>query len=196
MGKGDETRASILRQALDLVTEVGLEGLTIGTLARRVGMSKSGLYAHFGSKEDLQSQVLDTAAEKFVRGVVLKAIKRPRGLPRVRALFNLWLDWSTVEHSGGCPFIAAATEFDDRPGSVRDRVVTHLGDVVETLARSARISVEEGHFRHDLADDQFAFEVWAILLAYHHFARLMRCKEARQRADRAFATLLNASQPS
>ena len=194
MTKGDDTRRSILKQALDLSSEVGLEGLTLGALAKRVGMSKSGLYAHFESKEDLQCQVLDTAAELFVEVVLTRALKEPRGLPRVRALFELWLDWSAEEFSGGCPFIAAATEFDDRFGKVRDRLLIHNRDLLETVARAARIGVEEGHFRADLDADQFAFEFWSTLLAFHHYTRLMRREDARNRASLSLDNLIrNAS---
>ena len=174
MSKKTDTRTAILRQALDLSSEVGLEGLSVGSLAKRVGMSKSGLYAHFESKEDLQSKVLNTAAEVFVDVVMVRALKKPRGLPRIQALFDLWLEWSSGEHSGGCPFISAATEYDDRPGPVRDTLVAHLNDLQGAIARAARISIEEGHFRNDLDVDQFTFEFWGILSSYHHFARLMR----------------------
>lgn len=193
MSKGKETRNHILRQALDLSSEVGLEGLTIGALAKRVGMSKSGLYAHFESKEDLQNRVLNAAAERFVDAVLAQAIKRPRGLPRVQALFQRWLEWATEELSGGCPFIAAATEFDDRPGPVRDQLVAHIRDVPKSIARAAQISIEEGHFRDDLDADQFAFEFWGILLAYHNYARLMRRDDARKRASQAFENLIQNS---
>ena len=190
MSKGDDTRRFILHQALDLSTQVGLEGLTVGTLAKRVGMSKSGLYAHIGSKEELQSQVLDAAVALFVEQVLTKVFQHPRGLPRVRELFQLWLNWTTDTLSGGCPFIAAAAEFDDRPGPVRDTLVRHQRDVIETIERATRISVAEGHFHADLDVEQFAFGFWAILLAYHHFARLMRRDDARDLAGRAFDKLV------
>jgi AcrR family transcriptional regulator len=190
MSKGQETRDRILLQALHQASEVGLEGLTVGDLAGRVGMSKSGLYAHFASKEDLQCRVLDTAADQFVDLVVAPALKEPRGLPRIRALFARWLDWATRQLSGGCPFVAAAVEFDDRPGAVRDRLVSHLKDVLGTIARAASISVEEGHFREDMDPDQFAFEFWGILQAFHHYARLFRHEDARARADAAFEVLV------
>lgn len=193
MTKGEDTRGAILRQALDLTSEVGLVGLTIGELARRAGMSKSGLYAHFESKEDLQSQVLDAAAGYFVDMVIAKALKQPRGLPRVTALFHLWLDWSTRKLSGGCPFIAAATEFDDRAGPVRENLVAHLRDVTETVVRAAQISVEEGHFRRDLDVAQFVFEFWGIILSHHQSSRLMGQEDARARADKAFANLVTAA---
>ena len=190
MSKGDDTRSHILRRALDLTSEVGFEGLTIGVLAKLVRMSKSGLYAHFESKEDLQRQVLEHAADHFVDVVVRKAIAEPRGLPRVRALYQRWLDWTTVELSGGCPFFAAAIEYDDRPGPVRDKLVAQQHEVLETVARAARIAVDAGHFHAALDAEQFAFEFWAILQAYHHFARLLQRADARSRADQAFDSLL------
>lgn len=190
MSKGDDTRGHILSRALDLASKVGLVGLTIGALAKQVKMSKSGLYAHFDSKEELQLQVLDVAAEHFVDVVLRRAFKEARGLPRVRALFRSWLDWETEELSGGCPFFTAATEYDDRPGPVRDKLVTQQQEVLETIARSASFAVQEEHFRADLDVDQFAFEFWAILQAYHHFARLLRREDARARADQAFHSLI------
>jgi AcrR family transcriptional regulator len=190
MSKGKKTRETILTLALDLSTKIGLEGLTVGSLAKLVGMSKSGLYAHFDSKEALQSQVLDAAATHFIDAVVAPALKQPRGLPRLQSLFDLWLDWGTEGLSGGCPFIGAAAEFDDRDGPVRQTLVGHQRDVLETVSRAARICVTEGHFRTDLDVEQFAFEFWAIVLAYHHFARLLRRDDARPRATRAFTTLL------
>ena len=193
MGKGENTRKSILKRALDLSSRVGLEGLTIGVLARHANMSKSGLYAHFLSKEDLQSRVLDEAAELFVKTVVAKAIKHPRGLPRIEAFFELWLDWSGERLTGGCPFVAAATEFDDRSGKVRDTLVGHLKNLTESIERSAIIGVEEGHLKPDLDVEQFSFEFWCIFLGYHHFSRLIRHGDARARARRAFEALLQRS---
>lgn len=194
MSKGDETRSEILKQALDLASQVGLEGLTIGSLAKRVGMSKSGLYAHFGSKEELQTRVLDTAAEIFTRVVLTKAFKKPRGVPRIRAIFDIWLEWYSGHMSGGCPFIAAAAELDDRPGPVREKLVNHLQDVTRMILRAAKLAVKEGHFRRDLDLEQFAFEFWAIILAYHYYARLLHHEEVRERADRAFRRLLKEAE--
>ena len=190
VSKGDDTRQVILRQALELSSELGLEGLTVGVLAKRVGMSKSGLYAHFDSKEALQSQVLEAAAERFVEVVLRPAIALPRGLPRVEALFHRWVDWSVAELRGGCPFIAASAEYDDRPGPMRDLVVHHLEAVYATISRAAAIAVDEGHFRVDLDIDQFAFEFWGILLSFHHFARLLERDDAQQLASSAFDLLL------
>ncbi len=193
MSKGDQTRAAILDRALDHSTEVGLEGLSVGTLARKVGLSKSGLYAHFDSKEDLQRQILDTDAVRFVDRVVRPALAAPRGVPRIEAFVARWLDWSSSGLAGGCPFVSAATEFDDRPGPVRDTLVGHLRTLTETIATSAALAVQEGHLKDNLDVDQFAFQIWSILLAYHHYARLLDDVAARARAETACAELIDAA---
>jgi AcrR family transcriptional regulator len=191
MSKGDDTRAAILGEAVAAASRYGLEGLTIGQLARRVGLSKSGLFAHFGSKEDLQLQVLESAVERFVENVVAPALKAPRGLPRVRALFEGWLGWENdPELPGGCVFIALANELDDRPGPLRDLLVGYQRDWTGALATAARIAVEEGHFRPDLDCEQFAYDLYATILAYHHFNRLLRDPGSERRARSAFEQLL------
>ncbi len=190
MSKGADTRRQVLHQALEISSEIGLEGLTFGVLAKRVGMSKSGLYAHFDSKEDLQARVLDTAAERFVDVVMSRVLKQPRGLPRVEALFHQWITWATEELSGGCPFIAAASEFDDRPGVVRDRVINHLRDVLGTISRAAEIAMEEGHFHPQLDVARFAFEFWSILLGHHLYARLRLYDDPGRMAEDAFTDLI------
>lgn len=196
MSKGDETRHAILRQALDLSSEVGLEGLSFGVLAKRAGMSKSGLYAHFDTKENLQCQVLDAAAVRFVDVVLAPALKEKRGLPRLRKLFEHWLHWEGEELSGGCPFIAAASEFDDKQGPVKDHLVGHLQDLLGAIARAAQIAVDEGEFRHDLDTEQFAYEFWAVLVTYQHFLRLLGRPDAGARARRAFDSLVRGAQAS
>lgn len=192
MGKGEATRSGILGTALSLASEVGLEGLSIGALAERAGMSKSGLFAHFGSKEELQVAVLDEAARRFVELVVAPALKERRGEPRVRALFERWLLWARQDFQpGGCVFLAASVELDDRPGPARDRLVATQRDWLSTLATAARIAVEEGHFRADLDPEQFAFEVYGIAQTYHQFNRLLRDPEAPKRARAAFDRLVD-----
>ena len=170
---------------------MGLEALTIGELARRVGMSKSGLFRHFDSKENLQLQVLERTAERFVEVVVAPALKQPRGAPRLRALFENWLAWpEKAELPGGCPFVSAASELDDRPGPVRERLVAYQRDWLETLATATRSGIADGKLRAGLDVDQFVFEVFSITLAFHHFRRLLRLPEAKARARRAFERLL------
>jgi AcrR family transcriptional regulator len=189
--KGEATRAAILDEALALASQVGLEGLSIGELARRLGMSKSGLFAHFASKENLQLEVLRSAADRFVETVIRPALEQPRGEPRVRALFENWLGWARADFSpGGCLFVSAAVELDDRPGAPRDFLVGAQRDFLGAIATAARISVEEGHFRRDLDPEQFAYDLYSIYLAYHHFSRLLRSPEAEARLRRSFAELL------
>lgn len=189
MGKGDETRAQVLAVGLDIVSEVGLEALTIGTLAERAGMSKSGLYAHFDSKEDLQCQVLDAASERFTQAVFIPALSAPRGLPRLQRLMELWMLWETDELPGGCPFVAAAADYDDREGPVRDRVVFYLDRLLAELEKAVRMAVDEGHFRADVDTRAYTFEAWGVILAYQHWARLLKTEDAADRANAAFASL-------
>jgi AcrR family transcriptional regulator len=191
--KGAETREAILAHALGLATRIGFEGLTIGRLAEDLRMSKSGLFAHFRSKEALQLDILRMAAARMVESVVKPALTIPRGEPRVRALFERWLAWEqSPSLPGGCPFMAASFELDDRPGPVRDFVVQSLRDWIDTLAGAARIAVQEGHFGADLDCEQFAHDCQGIGLAFVHASRLMRDPKARVRAGRAFETLLQS----
>lgn len=196
MSKGEETRRAILSDALAQASVLGLEGLTIGSLARSTGLSKSGLYAHFDSKEALQRAVIDAARDRFVSMVVSPALRAPRGEPRIRALFDRWLEWEDLsELPGGCPFIAAGTELDDRPGPVRERLVETQRDWIDTLSGAARIAVEQGHFRADLDLAQFAYELWGMVLAYHWYRRLLDRDDARERLTTAFETLIERSRP-
>jgi AcrR family transcriptional regulator len=192
--KGEQTREAILAHALGLATRIGFEGLTIGRLADDLRMSKSGLFAHFRSKEGLQLEILRMAGARMVDTVVKPALATPRGEPRVRALFERWLAWEqSPSLPGGCPFMAASFELDDRPGPVRDFVVQNLRDWMDTLAGAARIAVQEGHFRADLDTEQFAHDCQGIGLAFVHASRLMRDPRARERAQSAFESLLRAS---
>jgi AcrR family transcriptional regulator len=190
MGKGAQTRESILRQAADLSSTLGLEGLSIGVLAKEAGLSKSGLYAHFRSKEQLQRAVLDATAERFIDVVISPALKQPRGRPRLQALFDRWLHWEESVFSGGCVFMAASVEFDDRPGAVRDSLRGHLRDLLGAVERAASIAVSEGHLAAELDTAQFAFDFWSLLLGYQSYSRLLDDADARARAESAFANLL------
>jgi AcrR family transcriptional regulator len=190
-GKGEQTREAILERALHLASEVGLEGLTIGRLAEALDLSKSGLFAHFRSKEALQIQTLERAAAKFDEVVVRPALAAPRGEPRVRALFENWLRWpKVVPQPGGCIFVTASIELDDRPGPARDRLVRLQQDWLDVLAGAVRIAVKEGHFRRQVDPDQFAFELYGIMLICHHFTRLLRDPQAAERSRASFEALL------
>jgi AcrR family transcriptional regulator len=192
MRKGEATRAAILEHGVELATETGLDGLTIGRLATDLGLSKSGLFAHFKSKEALQIQVLDAAAERFVEEVVRPAVKQPRGEPRLAALFEQWLAWTKSNSGpGGCVFVAAAAERDDRPGPVRDRLVALQKGWLEVIATVYRTGVEERHFRSDVDVEQFAYELYSVMLGFHHAERLLRDPRADARANAAFERLLS-----
>jgi AcrR family transcriptional regulator len=191
MGKGELTRQAILERATALASRVGLAGVTIGHLSEELGLSKSGLFAHFGAKETLQVEVLRFAADRFVQDVVRPALAAPRGEPRVRAIFERWLAWG-CSHSvpGGCLFVASATELDDRPGPAREELVKLQRDWLETIATCFRTGITEGHFRREADPEQFAYDLYSVMLGWHHATRLMNDPEADARARRAVDALL------
>lgn len=191
--KGELTRRAILDEAIQVASQDGLSGLTIGRLAAHTGMSKSGLFAHFKSKESLQLQVLEHGRERFIDSVIRPALAAPRGLTRVRTLFDQWLTWSGDELNGGCLFVAAAVELDDRPGPARDSLVRSERDWLETIATIAATAVAEAEFRADLDADQFAFELHGVMLTHHHASRLLRDECAPERTRRAFESLIAAA---
>ncbi|HET7747338.1 MAG TPA: TetR/AcrR family transcriptional regulator [Vicinamibacteria bacterium] len=192
--KGEHTRQSILKHALALSSQVGLGGLTIGHLAEQLGLSKSGLFAHFRSKEALQIQVLQYAAEQFVQRVVRPALTAPRGEPRVRAIFERWSEWGMHRPlPGGCVFVAAASELDDQPGPVRDQLVRTQREWLDFLATASRMGVEKGEFRAEADADQFAHDLYGIMLAFHHAHRLLGDPAADTRARRAFEALISSA---
>jgi AcrR family transcriptional regulator len=194
VGKGDVTRQGILDRATQVASESGLEGLTIGKLADELEMSKSGLFAHFGSKESLQVAVLENAAAHFVEVVVKPALRAPRGEPRLRALFSHWSLWPKKSRlPGGCVFVAAAVELDDRPGPARDCLVKQQRDFLDLIATTARGAVAAGQFRKDVDVEQFAHDFYAVMLGYHHAFRLLRDPRAEKRAARAFEALVDAA---
>jgi len=194
MGKGELTRQAILEHALGLATRVGLGGVTIGQLANDLGLSKSGLFAHFQSKEALQLQVLELASSRFVDTVLRPALAAPRGEPRLRVMMDRWREWSHLHAlPGGCLFVAAAIELDDQPGPTRDRLVALQKDWLEGLAHAVRVAIDEGHFREDLDPMQFAHDLNAIALGYHWSSRLMRDPRAHERAVNAFEALCAAA---
>jgi AcrR family transcriptional regulator len=194
MGKGAQTRNVIVERAMRLASRDGLEGLSVGVLADELGISKSGLFAHFGSKDELQLQVLQAAVDRFREVVVRPAIKAPRGAPRIRAMFENWLHWSNDPSlPGGCIILAAAAELDDKPGAQRDFLVAAQRDWFATLAKAARLTIDNGDFRKDVDPEQFAFEAEGIILAYHHSRRLLRDKKAEHRARAALERLIDSA---
>jgi len=191
MAKGEETRQAILSRAFELANVVGVSGLSIGQLAEATGLSKSGLFAHFGSKEALEVAVVEEAARQFVQDVMVPALRQPRGEPRVRALFERWLAWG--QRPGGCFFVGASAELDDRPGAPRDALVQACKDWIDALATAAQIGVTEGHFRSDLDSRQFAFELYGIMLSTHTFVRFLHDPTSLERSRHAFDRLVAAT---
>jgi AcrR family transcriptional regulator len=194
MQKGEQTRTLILNEAVALASQVGLEGLSIGALAGRLDMSKSGLFAHFGSKEDLQVRTLRRAQELFLEQVISPALKQPQGLSRLRVLFSGWLAWleSNDDLPGGCLMLAASAEYDDRPGAVRDLLVAGQRDLRGAVAKAIRIAIDEGHLAPHTDPWQITFELFGIVLATHHDLRLLGDARALERASDALERLIDA----
>lgn len=194
MSKGSETKEAILRAALDFSSKIGLESLSIGELAKKVGMSKSGLFGHFNSKEKLQMMVIDYAAKNYTENIFIPSFKKERGIPRILAIVENWHKWSNKSFTGGCPFVAAAFEFDDRPGLVRDHIKKYQNMMLHSFQRSAKQACNEGHFRMDLDCENWAFEFYSYMLAYHLYSRLLKDEEAKYRHNEAVSSLIQRSQ--
>lgn len=192
--KGERTRQAIVERALELAGEVGLAQLTVGTLAERTGMSKSGLFAHFKAREALQLAVLEAALGRFVDTVFAPALQFPRGAPRVRALFEGYLRWIVDDpRAGGCFFLSMTFEFDDQPGPLRDRLLKAQHDWMGVLTRAARLAFKEGHFRDDVDAEAFAWEQMGIELAFQHGYKVLKDSRALLRARASFEALLTRS---
>jgi AcrR family transcriptional regulator len=194
--KGEQTRTLILNEALALAGRVGLEGLSIGALAERLGLSKSGLFAHFGSKQDLQIQTLRQAQALFFEQVFAPALKQSHGLPQLRALFSNWL--ASLDNSEALPcarlMLAASTEYDDRPGAVRALLVAGQRELRGAIAKTIRLAIGEGHLAGATDPWQLTFELFGIVLAAHHDCRLLEDSRAFERARAAFDRAIAARQ--
>ena len=184
--KGQQTRATILDAALALASHMGLEGLSIGALAEVTKMSKSGVFAHFGSREELQISVIREYHRRFEEEVFFPSMSEPRGLPRLRALFERWVRRVSVEVDSGCIYISGAVEFDDRPGPVRDALASMVCAWQAALSRAISQSIEVGHLRADTDPLQMLFETHGLILALHHDARFLRLPGAVERARVGF----------
>ncbi|MEW6372536.1 MAG: TetR/AcrR family transcriptional regulator [Pseudomonadota bacterium] len=190
MRKGEQTRAAILDVALELASRNGLEGLTIGLLADRMNMSKSGVFAHFGSREDLQMEVLKLYHHRFEQEVFFPSVKESRGLPRLESMFARWLKRVSVEIASGCIYISGAVEYDDRPGPIRDALVAMVRAWQGALLRAVQQSVDVGALQPDTDPQQLVYEMYGLILALHHDARFLRSPGAVERAHRGFARLI------
>ncbi|MDM4766374.1 TetR/AcrR family transcriptional regulator [Pelomonas sp. SE-A7] len=188
--KGQQTRAAILEAALGLASHMGLEGLSIGALADVTKMSKSGVFAHFGSREELQIAVVREYHAKFEEEVFFPAIREPRGLPRMRGLYERWVRRVSVEIDSGCIYISGAVEFDDRPGPVRDALVTMVQAWHAALHKAIVLAKDVGHLKPDADVEQMLFELHGLILSLHHDARFMRSPGALGRAGVGFERIV------
>jgi AcrR family transcriptional regulator len=190
MHKGQQTKQAIVQAAVALSTRVGLEGLSIGSLAELMHMSKSGVFAHFGSREELQISVIREYFSTFEQEVFYPAMKAPQGLPRVRALFDNWMKRVAVEIQSGCIFISGAVEFDDRPGPVREALANSVQTWLQALYRAVVLAKQCGHLTLDADEQQVAFEIHALILALHYEARFLKNPGSLARANRGFADIV------
>jgi AcrR family transcriptional regulator len=195
MTKGEDTRRTILDRAVGIAATVGLEGLTVGHLAEELDMSKSGLFAHFRSKEALQIAVLEAAVGQFVDAVLRPALSAPRGEERLRAVLEGWLKWALTRPRGGCVFVGASMEFDDRPGIVRDRIASIQKDWIEFLATCVRTGQHVGAFRSEADAEDLAWEIYGLMLATHQATRLLEDPKAERRVRRSFERLIAGLRP-
>jgi AcrR family transcriptional regulator len=194
--KGQQTRAAILDAALGMASHMGLEGLSIGALAEVTGMSKSGVFAHFGSREELQISVIREYHARFEEEVFFPAIEEARGLPRLQALFERWIRRVAMELDSGCIYISGAVEFDDRPGPVRDALASMVRAWHGALERAIGLAVEAGHLRPDTDPQQMLFEIHGLILALHHDARFLRNPGVLDRARQGFERVVSVYQTS
>lgn len=192
--KGAATRETILDRAYEIARFAGIEGLSLGPLAQAVGMSKSGVFAHFGSREELQLAVLQFAATRFGEYVLIAALSQPRGLPRLRAIMRNWFEWGRLE-AGGCVLVGSVSEYDDRPGPLRDQVLHNEQRWRSELQRAAQLAIDCGHLR-DGDTDQYAFELYAMPLAMLHEAGLFGYERARRHGDAALERWIAAHSPT
>jgi AcrR family transcriptional regulator len=189
--KGEETRAAILAAAVEQASASGFESLTIGSLAEKTGMSKSGLFAHFGSKLELQIAALDEASRLFTEGVMLPAMKAPRGLKRVQAIFDGWIDWpQRASLPGGCPIDAATREYHHQPGPMRDAIIERQRTLGREISKAVHMAVEGGELKADTDTGQFTYEMFGIILACFRTDLMLGTDEANRRARVAFTRLV------
>ena len=188
--KGQQTKAAIIDAALGLATQIGLEGLSIGALAEVTQMSKSGVFAHFGSREELQISVIREYHARFEQEVFYPAMNQARGLPRLRAMFANWMQRTSVEIDSGCLYISGAVEFNDREGPVRDALASSVQTWLAALKRAIQSARELGHLRADVDDEQVLFEIHGLILALHYEARFLRSPTSLARAHAGFDNIL------
>jgi len=189
MTKGIDTKTNILKTALQMASKLGLECVTIGALAKEMNLSKSGLFAHFQSKENLQLEILQYASNYFSMHVVIPALNTERGIPRIKELIKNWMDWSS-KLTGGCIFVIAGNEYNDRPGKVRDYLLNQQEEWIDCLKRVAQSAIKAGDFKTDIDLDQFAFDFYSMLLGIHYYDKMLNDTKLKQRQEKSFTDIL------
>ena len=189
MKKAKNTRETILQEALDMASHLGLESITIGQLALRLKMSKSGLFAHFQSKENLQLAILSHAASDFKYYVLLPALATEAGIPRIKKLVNNWIGWGE-RLTGGCIFVNASIEYSERKGKIHDFVLFLQEEWIDSLVKIAESAIRTGDFEKDIDTKQFAYELYSMLLGFHYYHRMLKDKDIRIRQEKALDRLI------
>ena len=189
MVKEKDTKSTILQKGLEMASHLSLEALTFGELAKEMKMSKSGLFAHFKSKENLQLEVLDYAADHFVREVIFPALKVERGIPRIKAIVNNWVKWGSI-FSGGCIFVDATTEFNDRPGKIQNMLFDQQKQWVDILKRIGESAIKAGDIKPGTDWEQFAFELYSLVLGYYYYDQLIKDPKIEERKEKSLNQFL------
>jgi AcrR family transcriptional regulator len=191
MPKGEATRSRILDTAMQMASRDGLDGLTIGALSEALSLSKSGLFAHFGSKEALQLAVLEHTRGKFAAHLEPRIQGIAKGLPALSAFMQAWLDWAASSSlPAGCPILGATFELEAREGPARDYLLRLHGDVRTHLSGILQDAMRAGHLGRDTDVAQLIFELRGIVLAFHEALHVSRSSHARTYANRALAAAL------
>ncbi len=192
MSKGKSTKKQILDTAVRIASTFGIQGITIGKLAGATGMSKSGLFAHFEKKDNLQLEIMKLASENFVETVFIPAFKKQKGEERILAMFENWMSYLNDGQTlpGGSIFISASFELDDRPGELRSFVQKSQEDLIRNIAKAASLAIEVGDFRKDLNPDEFAKRLYSYVLGYHHYKRMLNHPDSDSFIRKAFCDLV------
>lgn len=193
--RGAETRRLILDEAMKIASVHGIQGITIGDLAKKVGMSKSGLFAHFENKDNLQLEILKLASEMFVNKVLLPAFEAPKGVPRIKAIFENWIEYLNDDSTlpGGSVFISASFELDDRPGLLKDFVHKSQNDLILSIEKAVQIAIDCNHFKTSTNKSEFAWKFYSYVLGYHHFQRMLHNPKAKELIENGFNDLIKES---
>lgn len=189
MVREKDTKTAILEKGLEMASHLSLEAITIGGLAKEMNMSKSGLFAHFQSKENLQVEILNYAAKHFSDYVILPALKVERGIPRIRAIVENWIKWGNI-FSGGCIFVDATTEFNDRPGNIHNILIDQQKQWVDVLRRIGESAIKAGHIKADTDCDQFAYDLYSLVLGHYYYDQLLHDSKIDQRKEQSLDNFL------